>query len=302
MLKKKQNGPPTSKYLGVSKHPRGGWVAQRKVNGENTYLGIFKEEVSAAIAYDTYTSKLIEDQTISKHQHINFPNRVPEELNDNYTEGSLTSKFHGVTWYETRKIWKASVQINKKKTYLGRFYTREDAARAYNAKLISEANNISDLKLKNKLLRKTYTVPETSTFFPNETYVKRLKHTDKEASNVADHYTSAGAANTANNAADDLFLDFMQYSSYQNSGSIFDFMVDPEPPIQAVMIDQDDSGSELRSYTPSPPLLFAFESYVQGLDLNNLTFDGLSFIDDDTLSEFEPFTSSSQSSTKSQYS
>ncbi len=43
----------TSKYLGVSWYAeRKKWIAQTRLNGKNVYLGIFKNEIDAAQAYN----------------------------------------------------------------------------------------------------------------------------------------------------------------------------------------------------------------------------------------------------------
>jgi len=45
-----------------------------------------------------------------------------------------TSGYHGVHYCKDskrRKRWMASIRINKKKTYLGRYYTKEEAAEVY---------------------------------------------------------------------------------------------------------------------------------------------------------------------------
>lgn len=50
--------PPTSKYKGVSWYKRyKKWMAQIKVQGKSHYLGIFENEVDAAVAYDEASLK-----------------------------------------------------------------------------------------------------------------------------------------------------------------------------------------------------------------------------------------------------
>lgn len=42
-----------SKYLGVTLHKnRNKWQTQIKINGKNTYIGVFEKEIDAAMAYD----------------------------------------------------------------------------------------------------------------------------------------------------------------------------------------------------------------------------------------------------------
>ncbi len=44
-----------------------------------------------------------------------------------------TSGYKGVTWDKSRNKWKASIKVNYKLRNLGRFISKRDAARAYNA-------------------------------------------------------------------------------------------------------------------------------------------------------------------------
>jgi len=45
------------------------------------------------------------------------------------------SKHTGLWWDENRKRWRASIRINGKTTFIGRFKTEEEAAKAYRDKL-----------------------------------------------------------------------------------------------------------------------------------------------------------------------
>ncbi len=41
------------------------------------------------------------------------------------------SKYKGLEWDKTQRKWKARIQLNGRKTYLGSFKSEHDAARAY---------------------------------------------------------------------------------------------------------------------------------------------------------------------------
>lgn len=45
-----------------------------------------------------------------------------------------TSKYRGVSWNQKKKVWKAAIQVQNDKIYLGRYDYEEDAAHAYNRK------------------------------------------------------------------------------------------------------------------------------------------------------------------------
>lgn len=49
--RRKKDGA-TSKYFGVYLHPCGKWLAKININGKQKHLGLFKEEIDAAKAYN----------------------------------------------------------------------------------------------------------------------------------------------------------------------------------------------------------------------------------------------------------
>jgi len=182
----------SSKYIGVSrckKNPK--WIAQYKIGGVSTYLGSFDSELEAAIWYDIKAFEQMEIGNIRLDMgRLNFGDpRLPNTQNfikdfeannqtiviNNHTikikhpkkkSTKNTSVYRGVSWYEERKCWKASIQVNRRKTYLGRFKSAEEAARAYNAKLEEYANEATDPKARNKFLNMQYEVPNIETKFP----------------------------------------------------------------------------------------------------------------------------------------
>ena len=42
------------------------------------------------------------------------------------SKGNTSSSYRGVSWYASRRIWKASIQVFHKKKFLGRFATEEE--------------------------------------------------------------------------------------------------------------------------------------------------------------------------------
>jgi DUF971 family protein len=55
---KPQQRNKSSEYKGVSRlKNRGKWMAYIKVNGNDVYLGVYKQEIDAALAYDEAAEK-----------------------------------------------------------------------------------------------------------------------------------------------------------------------------------------------------------------------------------------------------
>ena len=72
-------------------------------------------------------------------------------------ERGASSHYRGVSWYAARQIWKASIQVNRKKEYIGRFETEEEAARAYNKRATELRGSEAVLNI----------VPNTVTRYPS---------------------------------------------------------------------------------------------------------------------------------------
>lgn len=72
-------------------------------------------------------------RTCSRSQ--NMHNRRPNKKG--------TSKHKGVYWHKQSKKWRAYIQINKERIYLGGFKKEKDAATAYSKKSKSEFKNFN---------------------------------------------------------------------------------------------------------------------------------------------------------------
>jgi hypothetical protein len=124
--------PKSSQYKGVSlNRATDQWQAFIKKGDERRYLGHYASEQDAARAYNAAARHYF-----GEHAHIND---VP---NDNWTMhdlsvGSKTSDYRGVHYDTKNKKWKAQIQVNKTKNFIGRFYFEIDAARAYDAYVIA---------------------------------------------------------------------------------------------------------------------------------------------------------------------
>lgn len=121
--------PKTSQYKGVSLNKTvNRWQAHIKKGDEyRRYLGLYDSEQDAARAYNAAARHYF-----GEHAYVND---VP---NDNWTMhdlsvGSKTSSFRGVHYSTRDRKWKAQIQVNKVKAFIGYFFFEIDAARAYDA-------------------------------------------------------------------------------------------------------------------------------------------------------------------------
>ena len=60
-------------------------------------------------------------------------------------QSNKTSKYLGVAWHKGAKKWRAQIQINGKKVYLGLFVLEEDAATVYNDAALSYFEDFAKL-------------------------------------------------------------------------------------------------------------------------------------------------------------
>lgn len=126
----------TSGFKGVSwsKHV-GKWQAAIRADGKRHYLGCYSTAEAAALAYDVAAVELH-----GAFAWLNFPDidhRNREATNaknqQNRARRPNMSGFRGVCWSKSREKWVATIGVDGKGRYLGRFPTAEEAARAYDA-------------------------------------------------------------------------------------------------------------------------------------------------------------------------
>ena len=124
---------PTSKYMGVSKK-KSKWIV--KING--IYVGLFKDEISAAYAYDIGAINIY-----GNNCETNFTQKERDVLASNVSSRIIhkyKSKYKGVSSRGNR--WRVYITVNRKFINLGERDTEEEAAQVYN-----------DYVIKNKLNR-----------------------------------------------------------------------------------------------------------------------------------------------------
>jgi len=137
-IRRRENGPrKTSKYKGVS-WDKGTKAWRTKVN--SVHVGYFDDEKDAAQAFDEAIICLNEGDT--KNLTLNFPAETYEgkkewmqfkSRREPQTKRAVSSKFRGVLWDKSRKLWRAKIKSQGKVQYLGVFKNEEEAASAYDS-------------------------------------------------------------------------------------------------------------------------------------------------------------------------
>jgi hypothetical protein len=128
-----------SRFVGVSHKTLKTWRAKIRVDGKLTCLGSFADEIEAARAYDAHVI------TKNLDRAVNFPKAGGHRPKAKRQRSSLASipnpapsRFVGISWGKTNKVWRARIRVDGKSTYLGCFTNEIEAARAYDAHVITK--------------------------------------------------------------------------------------------------------------------------------------------------------------------
>lgn len=105
------------------------WIAKIMCNLVIKHIGSFRSEINAARAYDYWAIKLHQEFAC-----LNFPNQQDETIawwnkRKQLPHRNNTSGYRGV--YRNGNKWAARITRNGIRTFLGAFYTKEDASIAY---------------------------------------------------------------------------------------------------------------------------------------------------------------------------
>eukprot|EP00884_Botryococcus_braunii_P006967 jgi/Botrbrau1/16271/Bobra.0066s0052.1 len=167
----------SSKYRGVSTHKQSGkWVSQIKAGGKQIYLGFYKDQLTAAQAYDqaainvqgekaetnfplvTYSDRWDYLRSISLHELVLQLKKGPRGPGEIKQIKVPQSSFRGVAPDKSKK-WRAQITTGAKHTvYLGLYPTEVAAARAYDRASLAKRG------------------VQSKTNFPAEDYAAELDH------------------------------------------------------------------------------------------------------------------------------
>ena len=134
-----------SSYIGVIyKEGSNKWESFCSYLSDIYYIGIYKNEIDAAIAHDIFvTGQNFNRKTNFTMDEINEKRKTfNKKMRKDLRVAKLTSKYRGVNW--KCSVWVSQLQVNKKKVTLGRYKTELEAALAYDIYILD-----------NKLSRKT---------------------------------------------------------------------------------------------------------------------------------------------------
>jgi group I intron endonuclease len=131
--KNTSNGEITSsKYVGVRLIRSGHWRVAIVHKGKSISLGIYATEEEAAIAYNRAALLYFGEEANLN----NVEDREIFPLTKRQKDKNSSSKYHGVTYCNRDKNWKAHIYYDGRTHYIKAFKNEIDAAKAYNEKAI----------------------------------------------------------------------------------------------------------------------------------------------------------------------
>lgn len=135
--RRKPRNAENSTYKGVKKR-NGRFESAIGRGASYRYLGTYKTEVEAAIAYNDMAKELYGEFANLNEIPKEFSHVIPKP----YT-GS--SEYRGVMFHKRVKKWQASIQHDKKRRHIGYFDCEHEAAKAYNEKALKLLGNKAKL-------------------------------------------------------------------------------------------------------------------------------------------------------------
>jgi hypothetical protein len=131
---RRQKEGTSSKYVGVYKDKYApAWHCAVEKDGKRYYLGIFENEIDAALAYNDKAIELYGD--LARINKVDVSESVLKNRKGRKVR-EKTSQYIGVGWYKPSKKWRSYIYYNKRAYFLGYFEDEKDAARAYNKKAL----------------------------------------------------------------------------------------------------------------------------------------------------------------------
>ena len=146
------------------------WVAKIKVDGEEIYLGSFKNAEIASRHYDVASIKYHKEFGFLNHDRSDYcdENGKPDPQKMHYysrkEQERGDSKYIGVHFDKEFQRWVANIAINKKSKRIGRYKTEEAAARSYDMAVIEHR----DENAYTNFMRSDYLNPDGTLKSPNE--------------------------------------------------------------------------------------------------------------------------------------
>jgi hypothetical protein len=123
-----------SRFKGVTLDKRTSrWRARIQIDGKSITLGTYITEEEAARVYDAKARKLFGEFACT-NEDLGLLSPGNDAAEPRLRRDKTTSSYRGVSWDAHRQCWVANITRNKNHTFVGRFSSEIDAARAYDAK------------------------------------------------------------------------------------------------------------------------------------------------------------------------
>ena len=120
------------KWLRPAESKHGYWDVILMVNGKRYRFAIHRLVAMKymGIQSDQYVDHINHDKSDSRIENLRIAT-ISQNGGNRLKQRDASSKYKGVSWRMSDKVWQVSIMLNKKAKYLGRFNSEIEAARAY---------------------------------------------------------------------------------------------------------------------------------------------------------------------------
>ncbi len=119
-----------SQYTWWAKEGSGKYAAVRLLPGGNCGMVVYMHRQIMNPPEGKLVDHINRDSMDNRRENLRFATKGQNNMNQSGRKGT-SSKYKGVSWYKSRKLWRAMIKVNGKRKSLGYFESEAEAAKVY---------------------------------------------------------------------------------------------------------------------------------------------------------------------------